>query len=131
MLPELVALLRKPLAVEEKLGYGNSAVIGGLDGWMQGQTERALREEGSKALSKQATSALQRLYHQWSRYGDGDAAYRRDVVRSTLRTLDSLAAECDAETEALGGTEALAAAPVAAAPVAATAKPQVAKPQPA
>ncbi len=87
---ETLTKLRKPLTAEIKLDFGNAAVIGGLDGYMQAETERALAGLATGQIPSEAEFRLQRLHHLWQRYADVDIAERRRIVQESCRLLDEL-----------------------------------------
>jgi hypothetical protein len=85
--------LRKPLTAESKLGFSNSAVIGGLDAYMCGELERALQGIVASSTPHEAEFRLQRLLTLWQRYADSDIMERRNIVQESVRLLEELQAE--------------------------------------
>jgi ATP-dependent DNA helicase RecG len=85
--------LRKPLTAESKLGFGNSAVIGGLGAYMCSELERALGGVAECSTPPEAEFRLQRLLTLWHRYADSDIMERRNIVQESVRLLEELQAE--------------------------------------
>ncbi|MDQ3814883.1 MAG: ATP-dependent DNA helicase RecG [Armatimonadota bacterium] len=87
-LQEIFDKLRKPLSAEAKLGFDNTAVIGGLDSYIKAQTERALEGIAAGELPSTAEFTLRRLHALWSRYGDAGLDERHHLLTESLRLLD-------------------------------------------
>jgi len=90
MLHELLNILRKPLTIEAKLEYGNTAVIGGLDHYMRAHAGRALEAVRNGALPANAEFTFQRIIELWAGYENADVAERQRLVHESLRLLDNL-----------------------------------------
>lgn len=90
MLQEFLDILRKPLAVEVKLDYGNAAVIGGLDHYMRSHTGRALEAVRNGTLPSSVEFTFQRLHDLWLEYSGADIAERRRLIQESQRLLDHL-----------------------------------------
>ncbi len=89
MSSQLLNTLQKPLLAEIKLGFDNSAVIGGLDGYMLHGIEQALSGIESQAAPS-AASALHQLHDLWTRYAAADVPTRQRAVEESRRLLDEL-----------------------------------------
>lgn len=100
MLQEFAEKLRKPLAVEIKLDYGNAAVIGGLDRYMVAQTQRALAAIHDGHIAVEHEFSFQRLENMWREYEVSGIAERRQTVQESQRLLDIIEAGIDASKTA-------------------------------
>jgi len=92
VLSELVSRLRAPLDIEEKLGFGNSSVVGGLDEWFRAETEAALSLLAEEKLPRESEFFVRRLNQNWTRYAAADADERREIVSVTRKLLAELSA---------------------------------------
>lgn len=92
MILEFLEKLRRPLTIESKLGYDNSAVIGGLDAYMQAQLRRALDAVATGEMPSSAEFRLQRLHDLWTQYEATDIAGRQHLIDTSQKLLDGLAA---------------------------------------
>ena len=87
-LQEIYDKLRRPLPVEAKLGFTNTAVIGGLDSYIRTHTQRALEEIATGELPATAEFTIQRLHSLWSRYAEAQMDERQHVLAESLRLLE-------------------------------------------
>ncbi len=90
MLRELLLQLLKPLAAEAKTGFSNASVIGGLDGFMIGHIEGALRGIQSNEVAPEAEFRLQRLLNLWTNYENASLDERRQAITETQRLIEEL-----------------------------------------
>jgi len=93
MLQEILDKLRKPLPIECKLGFENTAVIGGLDAYMQSNLRRALDGIATGEVPPSAEFRLQRLDHIWNQYATADLTLRQQMIDSSEKLLAGLSAD--------------------------------------
>ena len=89
MLRDTIQKLRKPLAIETKLGFDNTSVIGGLDEYMRAECESALLKIDGANLP-QTQPFFQELLEMWIRYTASDLDQRREIVEASKRLLNEL-----------------------------------------
>jgi ATP-dependent DNA helicase RecG len=90
MLIEFLDRLKKSLAAEEKMGYDNSAVIGGLNEFVQAETDRALRDITLGKIPESAGFRVGRIQLLWQCYRAADLEQRQEILSKTKTLIDEL-----------------------------------------
>lgn len=90
MLQEILEKISRPLTIEQRTGYANASVIGGLDAHILAQTFRALEFIQLGDVPRDAEFPLQRLHDMWKRYADAGDSERAKIVSDSRTLIEKL-----------------------------------------